>query len=322
MGNLFNTIITSPMGYIIKFIYNVVQNYGLAIILFTIIIKAVILPLTLKSQRSMAKQQKIQPLLTELQKKYANDKEKLNKEMLKLYKDNDINPASGCLPLLLQFPIIIGLYQVISKPLSFIVNFDFNSAEMIERVIRLQQAMQAVTPDGKSVWHTASMEQLTNNFQIMMSKAAEKVEGFSDFVLNFNFLGIDLSVNPSVSLGLFTGQQMALSSALTILIPVFAAGTAYLLTKMTPQAQTAVANDNDTSPAAGAAQMGKSMTMMMPIMSLIFTFSMPAGVGLYWSVSNILQMIQQYFLTKHFNQKDGDIIVVPAKDSRKKRKKR
>mgnify|MGYP001271248524 CR=1 FL=1 len=320
MGNIFNFLITQPMGYIIEWIYNFIPNYGVAIILFTIVIKAIILPLTLKSQKSMAKQQKLQPLMAELQKKYANDKEKLNKEIMAMYKENGVNPASGCLPLLLQFPIIIGLYQVISKPLSYVLNFNFNNPEVIERVTQLQEAMKNITPDN-SIWHTQTMADLAKNYQIAISKAAASLEGFSDFVLNFNFLGLDLSVNPSEGIKLFSGEVLPLSAALTLLIPIFAGLTSFLLTKMTPQATPAASSD-DNSAANTSAQMGKSMVLMMPIMSLFFTFSMPAGVGLYWSVSNIIQMIQQYVLTKHFNQKDGDIIVVPVEKDRKKRKKR
>ena len=117
MGQLFTWIIVQPMGFIIELIYRLIPNYGVAIILFTIIIKLLLLPLGIKSQKSMAKQQKLAPQLAELQKKYANDKEKLNKEMLELYQANGVSPASGCLPMLLQLPIIWGLFQVIQRPL-------------------------------------------------------------------------------------------------------------------------------------------------------------------------------------------------------------
>lgn len=97
MGNIFTWLIVQPMGFIIELIYNFIPNYGVALIIFTIIIKLLILPLNLKSQKSMVKQQKLMPQLQELQKKYANDKEKLNKEMMELYQANGANPASGCL---------------------------------------------------------------------------------------------------------------------------------------------------------------------------------------------------------------------------------
>ena len=110
-------IITVPLGFIINMIYRLVQNYGVAIIIFTIIVKLILLPLNIKSQKAMRKQQKIQPILAELQKKYANDKEKLQQEMMKLYKDNNVSMMGGCLPMLIQMPILIGLYNVIRSPL-------------------------------------------------------------------------------------------------------------------------------------------------------------------------------------------------------------
>ena len=115
--SLFELCITRPLGYIISLIYNFVQNYGLAIILFTIIVKLILLPLQIKSQKAMKKQQKIQPIIAELQKKYANDQQRLQQEMMKVYKENNVSMTGGCLPLLIQMPILIGLYRVIQSPL-------------------------------------------------------------------------------------------------------------------------------------------------------------------------------------------------------------
>lgn len=320
------------MGFIIELIYNFIPNYGVALILFTILIKLIILPLNLKSQRSMVKQQKLAPQLQELQRKYANDKDKLNKEMMELYKANDANPASGCLPLLLQFPIIIGLFQVIQKPLSYIIGIDFNLPENINKVINLQQIvannaeLSAVAPNG---FLTMTMEDLANNFQIAMSNFAANpaVQGFSDWIINFDFLGLDLSRYPSEvwgPLSMLIGGQISpsLLSVLPLLaVPVIAGLTSWLLTKMTPSNP---AQNNTTSggPEDTAASMNKSMTLMMPLMSVFFTFTLPSGVGLYWIVSNIVQMIQQYFTVKYFKKKEENSVVVDTvKKNRKDLKK-
>ena len=128
------------MGFIIEHIYNLVSNYGLAIII-TILIKLILIPLNIHSQKAMKKQQKIQPLMAELQKKYANDQEKLQREMMKIYKENNISMTGGCLPMLPQMPILIGLYQVIQKPLSYLAGVDWANASVINEVIRLKDAM-------------------------------------------------------------------------------------------------------------------------------------------------------------------------------------
>ena len=329
MGNLFMWLIVRPMGFIVELIYKLIPNYGVALILFTIIVKLLILPLNLKSQKSMVKQQKLAPQLQELQRKYGNDKEKLNKEMMELYKANDANPASGCLPLLLQFPIIIGLFQVIQRPLSYILGINFNLPENINKVISLQQAvinnpdLAAIAPNG---FTTLSMETLANNFQIAMSNFATSVEGFSEWVINFNFLGLDLSRYPSEVWGPFSsllaGQiSPALWTTLPLLIiPALSGLTSWLLGKMTsmntPQQATSP-NADDT-----AASMSKSMTLMMPIMSVFFTFTLPSGVGLYWIISNVFQLGQQYFTVQYFKKKEENAVVVDTiKKNRKDRKK-
>lgn len=111
--------ISTFLGLIIKFIYDIVQNYGWAIIIFTIIVRIILLPLNIKQQKSMMRMQKISPVLKEVQEKYKNDKEKLNKETMKIYQDHKISPLAGCLPMLIQFPILIALIKVIYDPGQF-----------------------------------------------------------------------------------------------------------------------------------------------------------------------------------------------------------
>ena len=121
---MFEWLITRPMGFIIHGIYDLVSNYGVAIILFTCIIKLILLPLNVHSQKAMRKQQKIQPIIAELQKKYANDQEKLQREMMKIYKENNVSMMGGCLPMLIQMPILFGLYKVIRMPIKYLLGVD------------------------------------------------------------------------------------------------------------------------------------------------------------------------------------------------------
>ena len=326
--DIFTLLIVRPMGFIIQLIYNFIPNYGVALILFTVLIKLLILPLNLKSQKSMVKQQKLAPQLQELQRKYAHDKEKLNKEMMELYQANGANPASGCLPMLLQFPIIIGLFQVIQRPLSFIMGVDFNLPENITKVVELQSTvantpeLSAVAPGG---FIDSSMEMLANNFQIAMSNFASGLEGFADWAINFDFFGLNLSGYPSEAWGalnaLLNGQfDMATVATLALLIiPALSGLTSWLLGKMTQAAQPQAGASNEQ-----AASMSKSMTLMMPLMSIFFTFTLPSGVGLYWIVSNVTQMVQQHFTVKYFKMKEENTDVINTikknrKDSKKHR---
>ena len=158
-------------GAILKFFYELSGNYGVAIILFTLAVNIILLPLTWKQQKSTTKMQSIQPELKKIQQKYKNDKEKLNMEMMKLYKDNDINPMGGCLPLLIQLPIIFILYQIVYRPLTY---------------------MLSMAPDA--------IEALKTTYNLHDYSAEIKIAALDPSInIDFNFLGLNLSETPSFS---------------------------------------------------------------------------------------------------------------------------
>lgn len=163
--------IYSFFGGILKFFYDISGNYGVAIILFTLAVNVILLPLTWKQQKSTTKMQSIQPELKKIQQKYKNDKEKLNMEMMKLYKDNDINPMGGCLPLLIQLPIIFILYQIVYRPLTY---------------------MLSMAPDA--------IEALKTTYNLHDYSAEIKIAALDPSInIDFNFLGLNLSETPSFS---------------------------------------------------------------------------------------------------------------------------
>lgn len=295
--------IATLLGYILSFIYNLVQNYGVAIILFTIIVKLLILPLNLKSQKSMAKTQKLTPLIQELQKKYANDQQKLNQEMMELYKANGASPTAGCLPLLIQFPIIIGLYRAIQAPIKFICHGDVN------------------------ILGEATVKQYGASPEIAISSIADKL-GHPEWQINYNFLGLDLSKNPSEAFGvLFSNNTITAetwSILLLLLIPVLAGLTSWLLTKLNPQQRQMEAARANNPQQDQQPNMSKTMNMMMPLMSVFFTFTLAAGIGVYWIISNVFQMVLQYATFKYFKSKEDETSVINTikpnrKDSKKHR---
>ena len=158
-------------GTILRFFYELSGNYGVAIILFTLAVNIILLPLTWKQQKSTTKMQSIQPELKKIQQKYKNDKEKLNMEMMKLYKDNDINPMGGCLPLLIQLPIIFILYQIVYRPLTY---------------------MLSMAPDA--------IEALKTTYNLHDYSAEIKIAALDPSInIDFNFLGLNLSETPSFS---------------------------------------------------------------------------------------------------------------------------
>lgn len=310
---MFEYCITRPMGWIIEQIYNLVSNYGLSIIIFTILIKLILLPLNIRSQKAMKKQQKIQPILQELQTKYANDKDKLQREMAKLYKENDVSLTGGCLPMLLQFPILIGLYRVIYAPLKYLLGVDITSQDVINRVSELKDAMVSA---GHSVGNLAqlSAENILKNSQIQVSQWAQTINGAMDeWAINFDFCGLDLSNAPSISMNyLMSGNFSDWSKIALLIIPALAVAFSVLTNKIS-MAQSGQKNTNPNADDS-AAQMSRTMTMMMPIMTGVFTFTLPAGLGVYWIISSITQIIQQLVLNAYFNKKGDEIVVrIPEK---------
>lgn len=321
--SLFELCITRPLGYIISLIYNFVQNYGLAIILFTIIVKLILLPLQIKSQKAMKKQQKIQPIIAELQKKYANDQQRLQQEMMKVYKENNVSMTGGCLPLLIQMPILIGLYRVIQSPLTYIKGIDFTNSAVIEGARNIVSEMTEKFPEIIGNISNMKIEQIVKNYQIQLTTWSELLGKTADlgWDINFNFLGIDLSKIPSASIApIMSGNFSDMSTVLLILIPAFAIFTTWLSMKQT---QGAAQTQNNNAANDTAQSMSKSMTMMMPIMTGFFTFTLPSGIGIYWIISSITQMLQYYFLNKYFDTKEDDFVVkLPAKNRKNSKKHR
>ena len=320
--SLFELCITRPLGYLIEVIYNLVQNYGLAIILFTIVIKLVLLPLQIKSQKAMKKQQKLQPVIAELQKKYANDQQKLQQEMMKIYKENNVSMTGGCLPLLIQMPILFALYRVIQRPLTYIKGIDFSNAAVIESVKAIMSEMKASFPDVIGKMADSTVEQINSMYQIHLSNWADMLGKAGDlgWKINFNFLGLDLSKIPSTSItAIASGDFSNMSTVLLILIPAVAIFTTWLSMK---QSQKLTGSNTQQNSTDTAASMNKSMTMMMPIMTGFFAFTLPSGLGIYWIISNIMQMVQQSLLNSYFDTKEDDFVVTVPDKNRKNGKKR
>lgn len=327
---MFEFIITRPLGFIIQFIYNIVQNYGWSIIIFTVLIKLLLMPLQIKSQKGMKKQQKIQPVVAELQKKYANDKEKLQTEMMKVYKENNVSMMGGCLPLLIQFPILIGLYRVIQRPLSYLLSVNFKAEDVIGRISDIVQKM-AADPDVahavasiKDLAPDKLAETISRNYQIQLSTWCRYLH-IDDWTLNFNFFGLDLSKVPSGAFSqILSGDFSNIGTLCLLIIPVVAVFTTWYSMHQTQKMSGA--KQEDTKPAddtsATMNSMSKSMNWVGPIMTGFFTITLPSGLGLYWIASNIMQVVTQYILNVYFDKKEDDFVVKIPEKNRKNSKKR
>ena len=267
-----NNALGYPFGWLMWLCYKLIPSYGIALLFFTVITKLIMIPLAIKQQKEQVKMIGIQPKLQAVQKKYANDKQKQQEEMMKLQQEEGYNPLSGCLPLLTTMPILFGLINVIYNPLKHILRL---APEVIEKATAISNTISE---------HTGPASQLNVVRDVVANPAAfaelgENVEKILS--LNLNLFGLDLSLVPTFGFSLL------------MLIPIFSGITSFAISMQSLK----------SSSAQGQAQNPtmKNMMYIMPLMSLFFTFQVPAGVGLYWIYSNLFAFVQAYFLNKIFN---------------------
>ena len=276
-----------PFAWLLRAFYTLTGSYGLALILFTLVVKVVLLPFQLKSKKSMVKMGRFQPKIKEIQKKYANNQQKMNEEMQLLYAQEGINPASGCLWSFLPFPILLALYSIIRQPLS---RFMLLRTETVEAIRSLASSLGYVfdAEAGRAAFYEEI--NLVKFVSEHFSEFADKFEGI--FAMDYSFLGLDLTVMPgNVWKEFFSGGWPIIG---VVLIPIISAALSFFQSKVAMAANNATDGDDAT------ARTSKSMMYMMPLLSLWIGFTMPAALGVYWIANSLFQTIQDYFLNKYF----------------------
>lgn len=289
--------IAIPMGHILKFIYDnfAFGNYGAAIILFTIIIKGLLVPLYVKQYNSTSNLSEFQPKLQEIQKKYANDNEKLNVEMAKFYKENKINPAGGCLPILIQMPILFSLYYVISQPLKYMFGKSPETIDFLLKQIPVGADRIKNMPDMSIITYFSNHTDKLESVSYMLNK---------NELLNMNFFGINLGAVPSLNNFMLFINSKDLHNLVLFLIPLLVTITTYISVKYS-STQTSQTNNGNADASQKALQSSmNSMMLISPIMTGVFALSLPAGLSLYWIVGNIFQIFQQMYMNKFIIKKD------------------
>lgn len=288
-----------PFAWLVRLFYNLTNSYGVALILFTLVIKLIMLPFQMKSKKSMMRMSRVSAQMQELQKRYAKNQAKLQEEMQKLYEEEGVNPMSGCLWSLIPFPILIALYSIIRQP---ITHFMMLSKDVLQTVV------QSAADAGVNLTNIVMMDkatgtpvlkdglyQLASYGQINLVKAVQEMglstpEGWFD--MNYNFLGLDLTATPWEYVKNFTFTWAVIG---VILIPILAGLSQFVFSKLTMKTQ-------PQADAAGGASM-KSMMYMMPLMSVYIAFIMPAALGVYWIAQSVFSLIQEAILNKTFSAK-------------------
>ena len=270
---MFNAI-ANIFGYLLNFLYMILNNYGLAIIIFSILVKLLLLPLTIKQQKTMEKTTKMQEEMKSLQLKYKNDPEKLNKEMMDMYKRENMSPFSGCLSSIAQIILILAVFYLVRSPLTYM--------KKVDRSIINE--------------YTNKLETKTNYPEVQIIKEFGKEN--DNLYINMDFLGLDLSSVPSADLANFKN----------LIIPFLYVVSSVVSTKMTLNMQNNKGdkkeeNNKEETPEEMMQSTSKSMTYMMPIMAFSISLVAPLGLALYWLMSNVLMIVERIFINKFISKK-------------------
>lgn len=288
-----------PFAWLVRLFYDLTNSYGVALILFTLVIKLIMLPFQMKSKKSMMRMSRVSGQMQDLQKRYAKNQAKLQEEMQKLYEEEGVNPMSGCLWSFLPLPILMALYSIIRQP---ITHFMMLSKDVLQTVV------QSVADAGVDLTNIVMMDKATGApalkdglyqmaayGQINLVKAVQEM-GLSTpdgwFNVNYKFLGLDLTATPWEYVKSFTFTWAVIG---VILIPILAGLSQFVFSKLTMKTQ-------PQADAAGGASM-KSMMYMMPLFSVYIAFIMPAAPGVYWIAQSVFSLIQEAILNKTFSAK-------------------
>ena len=289
-----------PFAWLLRVLYELTMSYGWALVLFTVVIKLVLLPFQIKSKKSMMRMSRFQPMIKEIQTRYKNNQVKMNEEMQRLYAEEGINPMSGCLWSFLPFPILIALYSIIRQPITRFMMLTTTAMQGVIDAVEtagFDLSAIAMVKDGV-VSMKDGLTQLQPYGQIALVKAAQELgvtlpEGWIN--MDFSFLGMDLTLIPKDALGQIGTGGLAVIGVL--LIPVISGALSFWQSKVTMAGNPAAADPGD--PTARSTRM---MMWMMPVMSLWIGFTLPASLGVYWIANSILMLVQEKALNKYFKK--------------------
>lgn len=293
MFNFFANI----FGYILEWIYLLVKNYGLAIIIFSVLVKIVMLPISIRQQKTMKKNEKIQKELKILQIKHKGNPEKLNQETMELYKRENVNPFGGCFTIIIQFILLISMFYLVKSPLTYMQKIDNNviENEIVEiKKVNGEESISKGYPEMSVIKYLKQNNDTENQMYI-----------------NMDFLGLDLSKVPQENFGDWK----------VFVIPVLYVISSILSIKLTTnmtnkkkeekekkeeKALLTEENKAEMDQEEMAAQMNKSMSLMMPILSVSVSLIAPLGLALYWLINNIIMIIERLMLNKLFSKEEEE----------------
>ena len=278
-----------PFGYVLELFYGFFHNYGIALILFSLAVKVILLPLSMKQKKSMMKTSRLQPKVKQIELACGDDKQKYQQEVNQLYKDEGVSMMGGCLWSLLPLLILFPLYNVIREPLQYLLHLTDSQVESVKAAFAAAKDIDVKKVDA--YWQYAAAADMATYGKGIVENVRS---------INFNFLGINLGEQPSWKFW----KMRSWSEIGGLLIPIVSGGLNYLAMFISQKTNDTVITDDagNKDAASATAQTGKAMTFMMPLVSVVFGYIMPLGLSIYWIAQSILGIVQDYFLTKHYRK--------------------
>lgn len=290
-------------GYVLQLLYNIVGNYGWAIILFSVLVKAIMIPISIKQQRTMKKNQKIQEEVKQIQFKYKNEPEKMNQEMMALYKREGMSPFSGCLSSIIQIVLLFSVFLLVRQPLTYMVKMDADVISKMENVITEQEE------GNKNAYAEIAVIQYVNNLDNKTSVSKDESFDMKEYAeqanLNMDFFGIDLSQVPKNN----WKDVKVLIIPILYIISSFVSIRLSMNTNNKQNKEKKLITDGKEQEEEKYNPMddaNKTMVWMMPIMSVSIAAIAPLGLALYWLMNNILMIVERLVYNKIFEKEEAE----------------
>lgn len=282
-------------GYALNFVYNFVNNYGLTIIIFSIFIKIIMLPLSIKQQKTLKQNEKLQKEMKIINLKHNGNQEKINQEMMELYRREKINPFGGCLTIIIQFILIIAMFYLVSRPLTYMKKIE---PEIIDnKIIEIKEKIGEDNVNG-------AYPEIK-----IISYMQERNLTEDDLYINMEFLGLDLSKVPQEN---FSEWQVYIIPGIYVLTSLISIKITNNMMNKTKKEDVIISNDEkkkeeELNPSDMAAEMNKSMSWMMPVLAVTVSLMAPLGLALYWLINNITMIGERIILNKIFSKEEENV---------------
>ena len=278
----FFNIFGSLFGYVLWAAYSIVNNFGVAIIIFTLLFKVVLFPSSVKQQKSMAANSRLQAKQRALQEKYGNDKQKYNEELQKLYEKENFSPFSGCLNSFLPFIVMLGIYYSVVRPLSNVLHI---ASEKVAQLTEYINTIPGLALNTSSIYSEIELLRVFDNVSSLSGVTniltGEEIEKINVLTGGFNFLGLDLLSTPK-----FAGGWV-------LIIPILC-----LVTSVGSQAFMMFQKGNPMSQQQGCM---KYMFLALPLLTAWIAYTVPAAVGFYWICSTVFGFVQTLIMNKFYS---------------------